>query len=516
MSYLDKVTVGGTTYDIQDTAAQNKIASMTAQGTASGNPAVIADALAMNADSAVVTMRPIQTGTPSPSDPAAISGRTAAHVTRSGKNLWKPSWFVARDANGTTSAINADGSVKLTGESTATIRYSASPNSGLATLPAGTYTVSVVGHSEGIKVYAETGATQLDTNGTFTLAEAGGFRLALNMTPETEYNENVYIQVERGSAATAYEAYSGTTLTASLGGTVYGGTVDVVSGVLTQTWGYIASYDGETLPGEWMSSMDEYSAGGTPTTGAAVAYVLASPVTSQLTAQALAMLAGENVVSTDGDSVSVGYRRPVSCLPAYPSAAGTYSPRLTVADGAGALAWAEDNVEALEAHFPGNGKFVSGTGCTADGTDAHAEGASSSASGNASHAEGSSEASGRAAHSEGEGNASGDCAHAEGYLTVASGDNAHAGGSQTIANHACQHVFGEFNEEDPSTAAASVRGNYVEIVGNGTNGLNRSNARTLDWSGNEALAGSLTLGAGTLAEVTMTAAQLTQLLALLN
>ena len=339
MSYLDKVTVGGTTYDIQDTAAQTKISAMTAQGTASGNPAVIADAVAMNADSAVVTMRPIQSGTPSPSSPAAISGRTAAHVYRTGKNLWKPEWFVARDTNGTKSEINADGSVKLTGESTATIRYSASPNSGLATLPAGTYTASVVGHSEGVRVYAETGATRIDTDGTFTLSEAGGFRLALNMTPETEYNETIYIQVERGSMATAYEAYSGTTLTASLGGTVYGGTVDFVSGVLTQTWGYIAEYDGETLPGEWMSSMDEYSAGGTPTTGAAVAYVLASPVTSQLTAQALVMLAGADIVSTDGDSVSVGYRRPVSCLPAYPSAAGTYSLRLTVADGVGTLAW---------------------------------------------------------------------------------------------------------------------------------------------------------------------------------
>ena len=72
---------------------------------------------------------------------------------------------------------------------------------------------------------------------------------------------------------------------------------------------------------------------------------------------------------------------------------------------------------------------------------------------------------------------------------------------------------------DPSTANANSRGTYVEIVGNGTmSGTteSRSNARTLDWSGNEALAGSLTLGKGTADEVTVTAAQLKQLIAMLS
>ena len=65
---------------------------------------------------------------------------------------------------------------------------------------------------------------------------------------------------------------------------------------------------------------------------------------------------------------------------------------------------------------------------------------------------------------------------------------------------------------------------YVEIVGNGYAETDdqfnvteyRSNARTLDWEGNESLAGSITLGNGTTDEVTLTAAQLKQLLALLN
>lgn len=127
-----------------------------------------------------------------------------------------------------------------------------------------------------------------------------------------------------------------------------------------------------------------------------------------------------------------------------------------------------------------------------------------------------SKASGNAAHAEGGFTvASGIASHSEGRNTVASGANAHAEGNSTIANHASQHVFGEFNVADPSDSGSTSRGNYVEIVGKGTNANNRSNARTLDWSGNEALAGGLTLGAGTNDEVTISAAQLRQLLALI-
>lgn len=92
-------------------------------------------------------------------------------------------------------------------------------------------------------------------------------------------------------------------------GTVYGGTVDIVTGVLTITWGYIASYNGETLMGRWMSSLDAYAEGTTPTTGAEVAYELASPITAELTPQQVDMLLGENTVWTEdgSDSISLTY-----------------------------------------------------------------------------------------------------------------------------------------------------------------------------------------------------------------
>lgn len=128
------------------------------------------------------------------------------------------------------------------------------------------------------------------------------------------------------------------------------------------------------------------------------------------------------------------------------------------------------------------------------GANSVAVGNNSTASGFASHAEGqNTTASGQASHAEGRENAaSNSYTHAEGYTTTASGIYSHSEGNHTIANHKSQHVFGEYNVADASTAAATARGNYAEIVGNGSNDANRSNARTLDWSGNETLAGNLT------------------------
>lgn len=79
----------------------------------------------------------------------------------------------------------------------------------------------------------------------------------------------------------------------------------------------------------------------------------------------------------------------------------------------------------------------------------------------------------------------------EGFNCEASGSGSHAEGDGTIANHNSQHVFGTYNLADTSSESATSKGNYAEIVGNGTGINSRSNARTLDWSGNEVLAGGL-------------------------
>ena len=61
-------------------------------------------------------------------------------------------------------------------------------------------------------------------------------------------------------------------------------------------------------------------------------------------------------------------------------------------------------------------------------------------------------------------------------------------GNHCIAGSANQKVFGKYNVEDTT-------GTYAEIVGNGSSG-NESNARTLDWQGNETIAGDFTNGNG--------------------
>jgi len=88
--------------------------------------------------------------------------------------------------------------------------------------------------------------------------------------------------------------------------------------------------------------------------------------------------------------------------------------------------------------------------------------------------------------------ASGNCSFATGMETTASGLRSFAIGSETIANRQAQYAFGENNVADTGGSGTTTRGTYVEIIGKGVSSNYRSNARTLDWNGNETLAGTLT------------------------
>lgn len=175
---------------------------------------------------------------------------------------------------------------------------------------------------------------------------------------------------------------------------------------------------------------------------------------------------------------------------------------------AGSTVGTRSVAEGFDTTASGSTSHAEGYKTKATTSYAHAEGYQSEATGNTSHAEGlNTKATGTSAHTEGNGTiasgtrthaegmetkASGDCAHTEGAYTEATGDYSHAEGFRNRANHKSQRVFGEFNAYDDSVAPATERGNYVEIVGNGTATNARSNARTLDWNGNETLAGNLT------------------------
>lgn len=89
------------------------------------------------------------------------------------------------------------------------------------------------------------------------------------------------------------------------------------------------------------------------------------------------------------------------------------------------------------------------------------------------------------------GSASGQYALAEGAVTSASGYASHAEGYNTNATRHAQHVEGQFNILDTE---GTTKGKYVHIVGNGTALDKRSNAHTLDWSGNAWFKGAVKVG----------------------
>ena len=418
------------------------------------------------------------------------------------------------------------------------------------------------------------------------------------------------VQLELGSTPTAYEPYRSTTLPISLSraGTVYGGTLDVGTGVMTvekvcykvsdftqiaydstNGWFYVnkskfpnnqdplapasASVIGDGLISSFAEAVsrnslpnmsvavcvgtnqalliktghttvvDLVAAYGNET----VVYTLATPITYQLSPRELTTLLGTNNIWSDGQ-VTVEYRadpklyiakhemsaedrQDITDIKAhFPdtgrlvtgicTASADYAAAVgnsTTASGFGATAQGSHTLASgMNSHAEGSdtqaiagNSHAEGNGAVASGSGSHAEGKSSQASKIASHAEGNSTAaSGSYSHAEGSDTvASGSCSHAEGYSTTASKDYTHAEGCETtasglfahaeglgtVANHAAQHVFGEYNVADDSSAAATSRGNFAEIVGNGANSHNLSNARTLDWSGNEVLAGGLTV-----------------------
>ena len=138
------------------------------------------------------------------------------------------------------------------------------------------------------------------------------------------------------------------------------------------------------------------------------------------------------------------------------------------------------------------GAHAEGDRSTASGQYSHAEGTTTQATNYYAHAEGiTSTASGEGSHAEGcESVSSGTHSHAEGRSTQAIGHASHAGGMGTIAGSASQMVIGEYNVADTSSSE-TTRGTYAFIIGNGDTST-RSNALTVDWSGNVVAAGSLT------------------------
>ena len=239
-----------------------------------------------------------------------ISGHTGADVVRTGKNLFLPNASGGASSN-VAFVRNSDYSVTFTGKSNGTTR---TPTIGDVTLPAGSYILSgVSGGSEnsyGLRVSAWNGSSYstLETiyggEVQFTLAEETPIRLIgrFSNVQTTDYNVTMHPMIRLASISdSTYEPFSGTTVSITFGSTVYGGkiTVNEDGSGSVKARPYYASYNGETLVGPWVSSMDAYAPGTTPTTGAQVVDMGGTETTISLTPGQVNALQGNNTVWVD-------------------------------------------------------------------------------------------------------------------------------------------------------------------------------------------------------------------------
>jgi len=110
------------------------------------------------------------------------------------------------------------------------------------------------------------------------------------------------ISINYPSTDTEYHAFNGAYI--PFGQTVAKGTLNVTTGVLTITHGYISSYNGESINEPWVSSIDEYVENTNPSTGAEVVYPLTTPTIIQLDSKTITALLNENNIwcDTNGDT----------------------------------------------------------------------------------------------------------------------------------------------------------------------------------------------------------------------
>ena len=144
------------------------------------------------------------------------------------------------------------------------------------------------------------------------------------------------------------------------------------------------------------------------------------------------------------------------------------------------------NEKALDTDIVLTATDIGGDRTKATGENSHAEGSQCEALSDCTHAEGfQAIARGLWSHAEGvQTRANGVNSHAEGDGAWASGHASHAEGYGTEAAGEYQHVQGKHNVVDEANK-------FADIVGNGADILNKSNAYALDWNGNLYLKGGV-------------------------
>lgn len=300
----------------------NRLTDFLPVDTASGSIASFPDgADGVEVKTATVQIVPKQAGTgdPSPDNVRPITGWDAVTVYGAGVNLLNPSVYVQRSGYNNLS-VNASGNVLTITGYTAGGRFACF---NVPTKVGQTYTVKLSSYSNVTFAFlheSETEPTVWDGWGpelhqntayTYTATQPWAQVCVECSADNATVND---LQFEVGSTATTWAAYSGTTYPITFpteAGTVYGGVLTYEGdGVWTvESRPYYASYAGETLVGPWVSSMDAYTPGGTPTTGAQVVDLGGTVTEYTLTTeQVVNTLLGQNNFWADCGDTSVTYR----------------------------------------------------------------------------------------------------------------------------------------------------------------------------------------------------------------
>lgn len=336
-------------------------------GNKSGELVSFSDGADMPAKSVIVNIEPQQSGsgTPSPSNVRQISGWESVNVYDTGVNVWDEEWEVGAIGSGTGAPILSNNCIRSKNynnilPSTTYYTHCGSANS--------KWWVNIAFYDANYNYISN---AEWCSNQTFTTpSNAAYFKMWTN--GETSYGTtyNNDISINYPSTDTDYHAYNpnSSTTTVNLGRTVYGGTLDVVSGVLTDkmgivdlgslSWAFIApnsafpyGYFYANISGKKVgetniiadsyktyasmqgnidngimgsasnnrifivnSAYSDANAFKTAMSGKYVCYELATPQTYQLTPTEIQTLLGDNNVWADSGDVEITYRRDINIV----------------------------------------------------------------------------------------------------------------------------------------------------------------------------------------------------------